>query len=62
MSDRMKKQAAKARQAADTVRARGNEQEAQRLEAYADRLDSGTVADRTDDVSRLLSWGLRRSR
>lgn len=62
MSDRMKKQAEKARQAAETVRARGNEQKAQQLDAYADRLDSGKVVDRTDDVSRLLSWGLRRNR
>ena len=59
MSDRMKKQAAKARDAADTVRARGKEQEAQRLEAYADRLDSGTVADRTDQVCDLLARILR---
>ncbi|MER6557215.1 hypothetical protein ABT300_05520 [Streptomyces sp. NPDC001027] len=59
MSDRMKKQAEKARQAADTVRSRGKETEAQRLEAYADRLDSGKVADRTDEVSSLLGRILR---
>ncbi|MGQ4358881.1 hypothetical protein [Streptomyces sp. SAS_272] len=59
MSDRMKKQAEKARQAADTVRARGNEQQANRLETYADRLDSGKVVDRTDEVSSLLGRILR---
>lgn len=50
----MKTQAAKARTAAATVRDRGNENKAQRLEAYADHLDSGQVVDRTDDVSSLL--------
>lgn len=59
MSDRMKKQAEKARQAADTVRSRGNEEKAQRMEAYADRLDSGKVVDRTDEVSSLLGRILR---
>ncbi|MEH0587421.1 hypothetical protein QA942_26375 [Streptomyces sp. B21-106] len=59
MSDRMKKQAEKAREAAKTVRARGNEQKAQQMEAYADRLDSGKVVDRTDEVSSLLGRILR---
>ncbi|MDQ0831930.1 hypothetical protein QF032_003774 [Streptomyces achromogenes] len=59
MSDRMKKQAEKAREAAKTVRDRGNEEKAQRMEAYADRLDSGKVVDRTDEVSSLLGRILR---
>lgn len=60
MSDRMKQQAAKAREAAKTVRNRGNNDKAQQLETYADRLDSGKVPDRTDTVSRLITWGLGR--
>ncbi|MEH0445445.1 hypothetical protein QA811_17735 [Streptomyces sp. B21-102] len=59
MSDRMKNQAAKAREAAKTVRERGNEEKAQRMEAYADHLESGKVVDRTDEVSSLLGRILR---
>lgn len=60
MSDRMKKQAEKAREAAKTVRNRGNEGKARRMEDYADDLESGRVTDVTDSVARLISWGLGR--
>lgn len=60
MSDRMKKHAEKTREAAKTVRDRGNESKAKQMEARADELESGRVTDVTDSVVRLVSWGLRR--
>ncbi|GAA2929640.1 hypothetical protein [Streptomyces enissocaesilis] len=60
MSDRMKKQAAKNRDAAREVRNRGNEEGARQLERRADELESGRVTDVTDSVSGLISWAFRR--
>lgn len=57
---RMKKAAADTREAALLHRIAGNDEKADRLEARADALDSGKVADRTDDVIGLFRAGLRR--
>ncbi|MFD5234386.1 hypothetical protein ACFWJ5_38910 [Streptomyces qaidamensis] len=60
MSDRMKNQAAKNRDAAKVLRTRGKDAAAKRMEARADELESGQVTDCTDAVSGLISWALRR--
>ncbi|MFF1709290.1 hypothetical protein [Streptomyces sp. NPDC058268] len=60
MSDRMKRQAADNRSAAKDLRNRGKADAAQRLEARADKLESGHVTDVTEPVSRLISWGFGR--
>uniref|UniRef100_A0AAU1HZL3 Uncharacterized protein n=1 Tax=Streptomyces sp. NBC_00180 TaxID=2903632 RepID=A0AAU1HZL3_9ACTN len=60
MSERMKEQAEKSREAARVVRSRGNEESARRMESYADELESGRVTDVTDTVSGLISWAFRR--
>ncbi|MFF9812590.1 hypothetical protein [Streptomyces sp. NPDC014006] len=60
MSERLKAQAKKNREAARVVRNRGNEEGAQRLERRADELQSGRVTDVTDTVSGLISWAFRR--
>ncbi|EFE65800.1 predicted protein [Streptomyces viridosporus ATCC 14672] len=58
--DRMKRQAAKNREAARTLRNRGQETKAKEMEARADALESGRVTDRTDEVSAWISWGFGR--
>jgi hypothetical protein len=60
MSDRMKNQAAKNRDAAKVLRSRGKDDAAERMEARADELESGRVTDVTDSVSSLISWAFRR--
>ncbi|MEV7079729.1 hypothetical protein AB0N88_14440 [Streptomyces sp. NPDC093516] len=60
MSDRMRKQATKNRDAAKVLRQRGKDAAAKRLEARADELESGRVTDCTDTVSDLISWAFRR--
>ncbi|KDN77870.1 hypothetical protein DF19_02495 [Streptomyces olindensis] len=60
MSDRMKNQAAKNREAAKVLRKRGKDEAAERMEARADELESGRVTDVTDSVSSLISWAFRR--
>jgi hypothetical protein len=60
MSDRMKNQAAKNRDAATVLRNRGKDEAAERMEARADELESGRVTDVTDSVSSLISWAFRR--
>ncbi|PTH86968.1 hypothetical protein C9J60_16365 [Streptomyces sp. A244] len=60
MSDRMKAQAAKNRDAAKVLRNRGKDDAAERMEARADELESGRVTDVTDSVSSLISWAFRR--
>lgn len=58
---RMQRQADANRQAAQQHRDNGNDETAQRLEDRAAALESGRVADRTDDVIALFQAGLRRS-
>jgi hypothetical protein len=60
MSDRMKKAASSNREEALLHRIAGNDKAAHRLEARADALDSGKVADRTDDVIGLFRGAFRR--
>jgi hypothetical protein len=60
MSDRMKKAASSNREEALLHRIAGNDTTADRLEARADALDSGKVADRTDDVIGLFRGAFRR--
>ncbi|GGN26268.1 hypothetical protein [Streptomyces fuscichromogenes] len=60
ITDRMRRQADDNRQAADWARGHGNAQRAKQLEDRADELESGRVTDVTDQVSALISWGLRR--
>jgi hypothetical protein len=60
MSDRMKNQAAKNRDAAKALRTRGKDAAAKRMEDRADELESGRVTDCTDAVSGLISWAFRR--
>ncbi|MFG3254941.1 hypothetical protein [Streptomyces sp. NPDC048172] len=60
MSDRMKQQANANREAARTLRDRGKDDAAQRLESRADELESGRVTDVTESVSRLIGWGFGR--
>jgi hypothetical protein len=56
MSDAMKQQAGKNREAAKGLRNRGKSDEAQRLEDRADELESGRVTDVTDSVIGLFRW------
>ena len=58
--DRLKAQAAKNREAAKVLRRRGKDTAAKEMEARADELESGRVADCTDAVSGLISWAFRR--
>ncbi|MET9391592.1 hypothetical protein ABZY20_14450 [Streptomyces sp. NPDC006624] len=60
MSDRMKNQAAKNRDAAKVLRHHGKDAAAKRLEDRADELESGRVTDCTDAVGGLIAWALRR--
>ncbi|MCX5267529.1 hypothetical protein [Streptomyces sp. NBC_00199] len=60
ITDRMRRQADDNREAAVWARAHGREQRAKQLEERADELESGRVTDVTDQVSALISWGLRR--
>ncbi|TJZ50310.1 hypothetical protein FCH28_23795 [Streptomyces piniterrae] len=57
---RLKKAAAVNRRAADMERERGNDKVADRYEARADELESGRVADRTDDAIALVRAFRRR--
>ncbi|OUD04657.1 hypothetical protein [Streptomyces swartbergensis] len=56
MSDRMKNQAKKNREAAKGLRNRGKDDAAQRLEDRADELESGRVTDQTDTILSAWSW------
>lgn len=60
MSERMNNQAAQNREAARTLRNRGQEAKAKEMEDRADALESGRVTDRTDEVSAWVRWGLGR--
>ncbi|MGW4825464.1 hypothetical protein ACWEP4_42975 [Streptomyces sp. NPDC004227] len=60
MSDRMNNEAKKIREAANTVRARGNDDKAARMEARATELESGRVTDVTDQVIGLFRLARRR--
>ncbi|MFE6408928.1 hypothetical protein ACFVOR_18565 [Streptomyces sp. NPDC057837] len=54
--DRLKKQAAKNREAAKVLRSRGKDTAAQQMETRADELESGQVTDVTDTVVGLFRW------
>jgi hypothetical protein len=60
MTDRIKKAAAANRAAAQTARGRGKDAAADRYDSRAAQLESGKVADRTDDMSALISAAFRR--
>lgn len=54
--DRLKRQAAKNREAAKVLRSRGKDTAAKQMEARADELESGRVTDVTDSVVGLFRW------
>jgi hypothetical protein len=54
--DRLKKQAAKNREAAKVLRNRGKDTAAKQMETRADELESGRVTDVTDSVVGLFRW------
>jgi hypothetical protein len=60
MSDRMRNQAKKNREAAKELRRRGKDDAAKRLEDRAGQLESGRVTDQTDTILSAWSWARRR--
>jgi len=60
MTDRIKKAAAANRAAAQRARDRGKDAAADRYDSRAAQLESGKVADRTDDVIGLFRAAFRR--